>query len=205
MFINKPVSKLDFYSKDGTPLDNLILTPIAVSDDVAARINYNCTRIVNRHFAFENIDKRKLFSIKNGLKYNLENIILSQYGHTLGLRVNHQPTSLRLSTVKKIHSEEKEIVNTTKNHRFRSGDDVSQWLYQYWQLISNQYVPRKIQDYSYYDLGKNLELALDDIKKSKSKLICLNDTTLVDNFEKSKKQLIEIFEKKYPRKSSYEK
>lgn len=40
--------------------------------------------------------------------------------------------------------------------------------------------------------------------KDKCKVICVNDSIDIDNFEETKKEILEIFEEKFPNKSKYE-
>ena len=40
--------------------------------------------------------------------------------------------------------------------------------------------------------------------KDKYKVICVNDSTDIENFEETKKEILEIFEEKFPNKSKYE-
>ncbi len=202
MFINNYTTEEDFF-KDGKPLDNMILTPIHASTEASACIHYNCMKIINKYFKAQNIEKRKLFSIKNG-KYLYKNITLGIYPFNVGFRFHHLPTSFLKNTFYEVWKNEEIYLKNVSLNKFRSDKDVSQWIFQFWQLASNKYELRKVNTGKYFSLSNEFEMAISEINKSKCKLICLNDGN-IDDFENKKNILRETFDKKYSIKSNFEK
>lgn len=202
MFINKKVKKNAFF-KNNLPLDSLILTPIHACNEASACIHYNCMKIINKYFKSKKIDKKKLISLKNG-KYLYKNITLSVYPFNVGFRFHHIATSFLKSTFNNVWEKEENYLKEVSSHKFRENNDVSQWLFQFWQLASNRFELRNINKYKYYDLGENFENILQDIEKSKHEIICLNDNNNINDFEKRKEKLLKAFEKKYASKSEFE-
>ncbi len=203
MYINKPVRKQDFF-ENGKPKDSLIFTPIHASEEASSCINYNCMKIINKHFKFEDLDKRGIFTLKNR-KYLYKNITLSAYGFNVGFRFHHCPTSFLKSTFKKVMEREPKVLENVSSHKFRDTSDVSQWLFQYWQLAENNYVSRNVNFGKYYNIKDDIKKIKDDILNCKHSMICLNDNETIDNFDNLKKELIMTFEMRYPQKSNFEK
>lgn len=203
MLINKKVSKESFF-KNNLPLDNLILTPVHACNEASACIHYNCMKIINKYFNHNQIDRKKLLSIKNG-KYLYKNMTLSIYPFNVGFRFHHVATSYLKSTFEEVWDKEATYLKTVSSHKFRENNDVSQWMFQFWQLASNKFELRDINKYKYYDLGRDFENVIKEVNKPKHELICLNDNNEIDDFELKKEKLIETLQFKYPSKSSFEK
>lgn len=202
MLINKKVSKSSFF-KNNLPLDNLILTPIHACDEASACIHYNCMKIINKYFNQSKLNKLKLISLKNG-KYLYKNLTLSVYPFNVGFRFHHIATSFLKSTFEEVWEKEEEYLKRVSSHKFRQNSDVSQWLFQFWQLASGKFELRNINKYKYYDIGKNFDDILKEIEKPKHQLICLNDNNSIKDFEDKKEKLLKKLEKRYKVKSSYE-
>lgn len=202
MFLNKNVNQEDFF-KNGKPLDNFILTPINAVEEQSAIIHYNCMKIINKNFDFKNVDRKKKYSLKNG-KYIYKNVTLSVYPFNVGMRFHHLPTSLLKSTFEEVWEKEGMHLNITAKNKFRMPNDTSQWLFQFWQLASNEYEVRDIKIGKYYDLMEDFGKVLKEILNPTYKLICLNDNSSIQNFEEKKKLLLRVFENRYPKKSSFE-
>ena len=91
--------------------------------------------------------------------------------------------------------------------RFREDNTVNNYIFRYWQLAKNLFYPMRRNSAFFFlierDVVEDIEKTLQQEKKIS---ICLNDTGLCtdDNFIYINKRLQQIFEKKYPQKSSYE-
>ena len=83
--------------------------------------------------------------------------------------------------------------------------DVNQWLMKYWQICEGEFSPRNINWGFYYEYAKTQSDLEELILSNKYKTICLNDASVECDFEMEKKKTIEIFEKKFPEKCSFEK
>lgn len=202
MFLNKKTSHQTFFLRN-KPKDNLILTPLHASESVVDKITYNCMEIINKRFDFRTISKKKMYSFKNG-KYLYKNLTLSAYGFNTGMRCHHLPTSFLKSTYEDVWKKEKEKLEIVCGNRFREKTDMSQWIFQFWQLASDNYEVRNIKVGKYFDLDKNFNEAVQEIKSPNHELICLNDTSGSELYEEKKKMLKEVFELRYPEKSKFE-
>lgn len=176
-------------------------------DKVSTGIEYNCLRIINRNFSYRKFQKDNFFKIYNfkmGLRI-LKNLSLSIYNFFPGFAVSHLPTSFLKKTFDDVWEKCGDELIEVSSHKFRKNTDLSQWLFQYWQFASGNFYQRNWNFGKYYNVGSDFTTILDDVLKGKHKLICINDDGNVNNFEIKKKQLIDVFEKRYPIKSSFEK
>ena len=100
---------------------------------------------------------------------------------------------------------EKKSFDATSSHKFRSPEDISQYLMRYAHLASGEFEPRKSS------FGKNIAISDDNreliqaLENGRYKMMCFNDTGKYSDFEKCKAELIASFEKIFPDKSSFEK
>lgn len=203
MFINKPTKEEDFF-KGGKPVDSVILNPIEASWDATLNIRFNCMKVINKYFKFKELSRKKLFSLKNG-KYLLKSVPLSFYPFNPGIMSTHVPSSFLKSTFDDVWDKERNLLTEVSSHKFRESTDVSQWLFQYWQIASNNVEVRKMKEEKYFEIQSDFYNILNEVKKPKYKLICLNDTENVDDFENKKQKLIEAFQERYTEKSGFEK
>ncbi len=206
MFLNSDVEVDDFFM-DGTPRDMGVFSPIAPFRNTIDGIVLNNLDIINDYFDRKSIVRKtplKFFNLKYK-KHILKNFLVLPWNNILGFYDNHIPVSYRKETFSKVWNIEKNELEKTTSHRFRTREDVNHWLMRYWQLCTGEFVPRSADFGVYYNIGNEIEAILKDIKSSSHKVICLNDTDTLENFEKLKKSLNKELGRKYNVKSSFEK
>lgn len=204
-FLNKKVGKEAFFKK-GLPCDSFVLKPIYPIESGACKIQNSCMRVINKNFTKSDIDKKKLFSIKNHV-FLISNVMLFAYPHIVGINSKHLPQGYLKSTLQEIEEKEKALIEKTISHKFREETDLSQWFFQYWQLVSGRFTPNFMNQSGCYQIHTqgDIENAVKDLKKSKNYMICINDGEEVSDMEAYKRQIITALEAKYGKKSSYEK
>ena len=82
--------------------------------------------------------------------------------------------------------------------------NVNQWLFKYWQLCKGISVPRREIGQVYHLKDNEIPKALSAVETGAHKLICLNDTAMTADFERTAQAVRESFEKLLPEKSSFE-
>lgn len=214
MFVVNPL-KEELFFKDNLPVYPAILHANTSSDksEIMQHIYLNNNIVINRHFDLNDVlkNKQKWFSIKNnGLRSVIENIFNSKYPQIIGIYNSHLPTPFLKSTLKEVWDEEYDILDKTSKNRFRSKDDVSQYLYRYWQLCKGDFMPINPKK-----LGKEINInikTIDDIcnciENKETNMLCLNDSDeVIDDkeFNMLKQRIINSFERIYPEKSGFEK
>lgn len=203
VFLNAPVDPEEFF-KDGLPTDYGIIKPQITFEDFF-KIVFNDLVIINKHFSKKEMLKKgkgKFYTRKYG-KFGLKNNLLSlPWKQITGFYDAHGPASLLKSTLKEVWRSEPQIMEATSAARFRSGEDINQWLFRYWQIAQGKFNPRNLNFEKLVDL-KDLKKQKSLIENSEVKAICVNDIT--DNFEEDIELLHSLLEKKFAEKSSFEK
>ena len=207
MFILK---KLDptFFFKNNLPTDMWkedILIMDKTSDLNFSHILVNDAKVINSHF-----DKRT--AIKNNfpkylnLKYGkniIKNLLLYNWKNISPCYYNHTSNSYLKSTFEEVWEKEFKLLDEVCQNKFRSSDDVNQYVMKAWQVYSGKFSPK-----SYKQFGSCMTLSdnsnFDIIKHQKTEILCINDGQ-VENFDKVQQKLIEAFESILPEKSSFEK
>lgn len=217
-FITNYCSPEVFY-KNGLPVHPAILRPIIVSKTsslLLAHVYTNMLHIINKHFdvrkSIRNNWSKWISPKKYGFAHSFSNFILSNYVAFPGFQNEHLPIPIVKDTMKEVWQKEEEMLLSTSSHRFRSSEDVSQFVFRYWDLASGNFEPISVQSLGkYFGLGedrgqKECKNACEAIKKQKYKMVCLNDCyEQYENFEWAKKMINEELEHLLSKKSSFEK
>ena len=208
-FIINKMEKEDFFVK-GKPREmgcTYLLTNNG-ADDTFQYMLFNMMGKVNKNFDFHRCVKknwRKWFKLAYG-KHILSNFLLLRFNSVSGLLTPHVPSSLTKSIYKEVWDVLKEEMTETCTHRFRNPRDITQYIFRYWAIMKGDFEPTNMYNYckDFYvvdDYNKDL---LDTIKKQKYKMICINDSIELKEFEEVKKDVIDSFETILNEKSSFE-
>lgn len=204
MFILKPLREEDFFV-GGIPCDICVSDAAPSGQDVYSAIVRNDIACINKHFnRKESIKKNPLgwFSPKYGSK-SLHTLRTLWQEHFSGFWDHHLPSAYKKETLETVWANEKDLLDATCLHRFRSSSDVNQYIFRYWRLASGEFVPHERLG-KCYQIGE--EKIFKIIKNQSVKLFCINDgdeSADVD-FDKEKLRLIDAFETILPEKSGYE-
>lgn len=212
MFLLRPVSP-DFFFKEGNPV---LVTDLRYPRNLNyanwCRVMFNDFCIVNKHFDVRKSiweHRSKWFSIKElGLKRARQNLTSFLVNKSLPVgNYAHLALPHLKSTFEEIWDIKKEIMDTTCKRKFRSDDQVNQWLCCGWNQAKGAF-------YSAHEdsLGirvvispKTIERACELIRNQSVPQICANDTSLNLDYSTSNERLLSAFASILPRKSSFEK
>ncbi|MDR2277406.1 MAG: Stealth CR1 domain-containing protein [Acinetobacter pittii] len=205
-FLINPVYPTDFFSSNGLPLDYFVLN--AESGGSLSPIVMNNLELINKH-----INKRK-FIFKNiskfiNIKYRfhlIKNLLLLPWPNITGFYETHLPQSYLKSTCMQANELFSYDIKRTYKSRFRLKSDVNHYLYRFYALITGSFTPRRPGLLgSYYSISKsNCSDICDVIKNTKNKVIAINDSSEISNFNDCKSMLNNSFSLKFPHKSSFE-
>ena len=94
-------------------------------------------------------------------------------------------------------------MDKTCRHRFRSTEDVCQWVFKFWQIVSGNFKPQR---YGFGDFltVNDTEGLKKFFKNKRTKVVCLNDIDNIKDIGNLKSTLVEMFEAKFPEHSSFE-
>ena len=211
-FITRPIKETDFF-KNGLPCDTAVFAPanlfypdnnIPLPENVFS-MGFNDIMVINYHFNKKEVLKKywnKFFSLKYG-KVGISSFLQLPYRQIYGFYVHHLPSAFRKSMLDLVWQENPEIMDHTCQNKFRKFTDVNQWLVQYYQFCTGNFVPVSPGRGKCFDIFKEGMEAFRAIKKQKYKMICCNDSAEAD-FELASKQLHDAFSSILPDKCSFE-
>ena len=227
-FVLKPMKKEEFF-KNFLPVDMAIMD--MAHDGTIRHIDSNNIDIISKHHnrhVDPNLVKQKIvlrnfskwFNLGYG-KYNLQNLLLLYFKFFTGFKFNHFPQPYLKSTLKEVWEVEKEFLEQVSKNKFRTNEDVNQYLFRYWQLLGGKFTPANKKDFidsRAFKIIRTLDSVkqiVKDIESGSYKLFCINDGTVKgrftkedmsqNDFELSKTLINQSLEKVLPKKSSYEK
>lgn len=209
MYINAPVKPTDFF-ENGYPCESAVLAALIPPSIKDPFVHYLCNNmtVINSHFRKKDVIRasgRKWFTLKYG-KYILKNLYFYPLKSFLSFHNFHVAASLRKSTFEAVWQLEPEVLHNTCKSRFRKLSDVNQYVMSWYDICKGEFNPRRTDTGQYYTIGQKNEALCEDLRKGKHKLLCINDDPKgIDNIENVRKELIEVFEKKLPNKSAFEK
>ncbi len=226
-FILKPMKKEDFFKND-LPVDMAISS--IMHEGLIQHIVMNDIDLINKNFnrhVGKKLTKRGIIK-KNLLKWFHPNYGFSSFPSLLllywktftGFKDYHHPHSYLKSTFEEVWLKEKENLEKTSESKFRDNEDINQYLFRYWQLVSGKFYPAKVS--SFVKKRKHIELrtkedcviASRDILSGNYDMYCLNDATSKgrytkedmsqEDFDFSKKIINDSFEDIFSIKSTFE-
>ena len=202
---NKPV---DFLSHGWIPRNNFFGN-LRRMDAWVHSLNNNL-ECINRIFSPLDLDKNILYHSTYDIGTKISNFLLKNiYKKFIWLEHWHHPIPYLRSTLIEVHKEfEKEMMICSSN-RFRKNNDLTQYIYRYWQLASENFYPYKHNDDLISNINsiKILDNMLQEIKQNQNiNFVCFNDDLNLSDLEftKVKGKLNLFLEKSFPNKSSFE-
>ncbi|NIH20596.1 Stealth CR1 domain-containing protein [Morganella morganii] len=205
MFITNTIDRNYFFHKN-TPKDCAILNPIVPGG--ISHIVMNCVNVINNHFNKNTViknNKLKWFNLCYG-KNLLRSFALLPWPKFVGFKDTHLPTAFNKSTFEKVWKEEKELLDKTCKSRFREDDNVSQYIFRYWQLAEGNFIAKNVIKGSIYTGldTHTCSFICSKIKEKNNRLIVINDANIPD-FDLVKSELSNAFKHILPEKSKFEK
>lgn len=206
MFLNAPVKPTDFFWYDGRPRDTAGLNAVMPIEDFDHMVVNNMA-IINKKFnKFEVIKSNygKFFNIKNGPLniYTLLLLFLPRFTRFYDL---HIPYSILKSEFSEVMVENNNLFEITSSHKFRSIQDITIWSVRYTQIAKGKLKPRMFNFGKFYNLTQ-WERIIKDIHKSNHKIIDINDSDKINNYEFDTiiAKLKMAFDNKLDKKSQFE-
>jgi len=208
VFLLKEISPKVFFQKE-KPVDMLAFQPVIANVDnpVMSNIYMNNTLLLAKHF-----NKRK--NVRENLSnyyhigypplYFFYNILELGFPNYTGFYTVHGPAAFLKSTYETVWKEEGDALMEASKNRFRSRNDVTQYLLREWQKLSGDFTPRNVhRNFKYYELGRCDDKLIRTIQKQKKKTICINEGKM-NASEKTLQDIENAFQTILPEKSSFE-
>lgn len=207
MFVLRETKPTDFF-KNGIPCASAIMSPVPLVKE-AGNADINNMRVLNTHFNKSRVLKKNLvkwFNLRYGLNI-YRNIALLPWTRFVGLYQQHLPSSMLKSTYEKLWSEEYELLDKTSQEKFREDSfSVNQWLMSEWQIATGNFMPRGLSIGKRFELESNQVLldAVEYIRRQNGKLICINDSNMIEDFDSARTKINEAFSSVLKTPSSFE-
>lgn len=178
MILNNPVDYDDFFTKEGTPIDVGAMNVMSPSIPFHHIILNNLT-YVNSAFNKKDMVKKNFFKYVN-YKYGIhmmKTLLALPWNKFTGWHDEHITISYLKSTFVDVHNRFPNMRHEQSLHKFRSSDDVGDWIMRYWQLAAGNFHPREIGKLGRFVV---IQPGIDqtDLKnalESDAKVICVND------------------------------
>ncbi|WP_018659152.1 stealth conserved region 3 domain-containing protein [Allofustis seminis] len=207
IYLANPATDEDFF-KNGLPCDSAVFGIIKNdgTENFMPYIMLNMLGMVSEHFSKKEMLKNNLgkwFNIKYG-KYLLYNLYLSVWPGFTGFRNFHTAHSYLKSTLEELWEEYPDILDRTCRNKFRSKEDVNQYLIRYWQLASGKFEPKAV-DSKYVNIGKVTIEEIEAMLADEHNLtVCINDDPGDFDFEQKEKEMQRVLHEKFPYPSAFE-
>ena len=159
---------------------------------------FNNMCVINRNYPKRGLKASKFFNPRIGLSGLAKNFLLWRYHTIPGFYDPHLPNAYLKTVCLNIMATAKEEIARTGNHRFRSSEDITEWLYRYGQLALGLFAPRnRDKDGLFCTMAS--QLLPQTIMKQKYRFLCINDD-IHDSFQ----SVFRAFSILFPRASSFE-
>ena len=165
--------------------------------------------VINKHFSKRRAVKeygKKYHSSCYRWKDNIRTVILEKLypDYFTGFKNLHAPAAFRKETFSEVWRCEPELLDLTCMDRFRTSDNLNQWVMLWWQIASGQFFPRLVDNVVDSVTVSSVDRLCDIIVNQKHEMICLNDPEGVDDNSFLANSIRNAFEKILPNKSVYE-
>ncbi|MCR5713409.1 MAG: Stealth CR1 domain-containing protein [Bacteroidales bacterium] len=212
MFLLQPVRSEFFFRYNNPVLATSLRYTNKVGYNNWSRVIFNDYCLVNRSFDMKTAiwrNKEKWFNMKAlGRKQAIQNFVCFIANKTLPVGLyGHVALPHLKSTLQEIWEKYPEIMEHVSMHKFRSDDQVNQWLLCAWNQAQGRFYPALEKN-----LGQNHTVTPDNvdwicelIRKKQIPQICINDSQYNIDPEHCNEMIAKAFESILPEKSSFEK
>ena len=210
-FLLRPVPVTAFF-RDGLPCTYGGEVPLELVGraEIWQQAMVNNIGIINKHF-----DKRTQVAAY-GKKYanrayrwqdNLRTKALERLfpNFFYGFKNLHAPAAFTKRTFEAVWEAEPELLRSTTLHRFRSAEDVNQWICLWWQVAAGTFSPFRTDNIVAGCTEQNVDWFCSLIRAQEHDMLCVNDPSGDIPFEFLSSKIREAFDAILPQKSSFEK
>lgn len=208
VYLNFPTEPKDFFV-NGLPVDTAVLGMVRVHDNCSYMpyINLNMLALINSTYSKSTSIKRDFFKWFN-LRYGkdvLYNIYFLPVDNAIpGFRNYHTCNPYCKKTLEQVWEAFPKELDSTCRHRFRSREDVNQYLFRYWHIMRGEFTPHKPNSV-YLTLGHDgLQSIENALYNRHYKVVCVNDDPMDCDFNDMQRKICQIFQTKYTHVSSFE-
>lgn len=211
MFLIRPVQETVFF-KDGLPCTDGGEIPIKLSGEIGVwqHAAVNDLGVINAHFNKREQVKKyggKYRNHANRWQDNVRTLASERLfpDYFTGFKNLHAPAAYTKGTFEEVWRAEPELLARTTANRFRSAEDVNQWVCLWWQIAGGQFAPSAVSCVSEWIIEEEMEHLADVFEHQKADMVCLNDPDGDIDFTALAEKMTGMFQRLLPEKSSFEK
>lgn len=197
MFLINKIDWSYYFNNNGLPCDFAILDKIP--PEFIGHIIVNNLSEINTHFNKDDVigkNKNKWFNLKYGIDL-LRTLFFNQSSAFTGFMSTHSSQAFIKSTFYEVWKNCQRILSETSSNKFRSVNDVNQYLFRYWQLVTGKFNPVSPKGSAVFTKKPSISKLEKKIINSNIKEICINDGYYHED-------VVKLFDKYYPEKSMFE-
>ena len=206
MFLTRDCRPDDFF-RNGLPCDIARLSVVQPSS--IGHLIYNDLELINAKWNKKQVIRRspaKWFSLKYGASNLLKTLTLMPWSMFTGMLDHHVPQPYTRTHCQRCWEEWGAELDATCRHTFRHLTNVTDYLFRYDMLAAGEFVPRSMRDCALMTLtDSSIESICSDISRQRWRMICLNDSNDIADFDALRNRLNSAFGELLPQKSEYEK
>ncbi len=206
VFLLAPMEEEDFFV-NGLPRGCAVLNPPTANRHGIGAIIMNDLGVIADHFDFKTQFKAhftKWIHPAYGLQ-NLRTLLLLPWRRYVGFLDMHLAMPFLKSTFEEVWEKEEPLLRKVSGHKFREDSDVNQWLMAYWQIATGNFVPMSPKIGWMFDAGRDTDRIVDIVRNQSMKMICINDSEKIENFDQIRGRIVEAMDGILKEKSSFEK
>lgn len=207
-FLTAPITPESFFHGD-KPVDMAITKP---KDNANVQINdiiKNDLRLLNSRYKKWQVmlrNPRQWFNpcYKGFLKLTFQSLTDKAFE---GFLDPHVPQPYKRSVLEEVWKQFPKELDETTHNRFRSNEDISQWMFRYWQLASGEFYPKYVYHHHavFFSPQEQWDEMADTVKLQKAKTVTVNDTERITDFKAFAKKTQALFAERLTQPSSFEK
>lgn len=207
-YLTSPTPESRFFGENGLPQD-IAAFRFNSGMSLWSKLLNNNIRLINAHFDKKEVlsrDHDKWYNPEYGSKSNLTKL-LSCKKKFISLVVPHNAQPYLKSTFEEVWAQNDiaEELYGASAHSFRNPADYTQELFRTWQICKSDFNPyNTYKDTKMFPLMVKPRQAIKAIRNQSYKLVCINDSVHIRNYEKVMGELEASFESILPEKSSFE-
>lgn len=210
-FIIRPMPEASFFRSD-LPCTCGSERPIELTGDIGIwqHAAVNDLGIINKNFSKSAQVKKyqkKYASNEYRWQDNIRTVILEKLypDYFTGFKNLHAPAAYLKSTFESVWNAETNLLDKTSSNRFRTAEDVNQWVMLWWQIASGNFSPFSVDNVVSGVTDDTVEDLCRIISSQNHDMICLNDPDGDIDFNALSDRIKSAFDSILPDKSSFEK
>ena len=133
----------------------------------------------------------------------LQNLYFFPRNYFPGFKNFHSCQPYCKKTLEEVWQEFPTELERTNHNRFRSREDVNQYLFRWWRLLKGEFIPSK-PNCRYLTLGSDPMEKFQSALASSKKVVCINDDPSSCNFEEEQQKIYALLQEKFPEPSAFE-